>query len=221
VITEDNVHSTLDTLPARVIYGVGKVTGEALESHGIKTVADIRRQPVEVLKELVGNFAFDLIELANGRDDRPVEIPGDAKSISSEHTFAVDVLDHDKLLATLLEQVQEVAERLRKHDQQARSIHLKLRYGNFKTITRAKTLGEPSAATDVLWDAAREVFESWFLTSPGALRLLGFCASNLIKAQERQLLLFSDPADEKKQRLDSIIDTIRRRYGSDAIQRKF
>ena len=88
VITEENKQQILDPLPVSVIYGVGKVTAKILQSHGIRTIAQLRQVPLEKLREIVGNFAGELLDLANGIDNRPVETGGRSKSISSEHTFA-------------------------------------------------------------------------------------------------------------------------------------
>jgi DNA polymerase IV len=160
-----------------------------------------------------------LLALANGLDDRPVETSRQAKSVSAEETFAKDISDAQALLGTLLGQVEEVAARLRQDGLRARTITLKLRYGDFRTITRSHTFAEPTDITLDLWEAARSTFNKWHSESPGALRLLGFGASGLESGQPAQGTLFPDAIYEKQQRLDKAMDEIHRRFGRDSVRR--
>jgi DNA polymerase-4 len=119
----------------------------------------------------------------------------------------------------LLEQVEEVAERLRRHQLKARTVTLKLRYGDFRTVTRSETLREPTNLTKLLWETAERVFRQWQARSGGPLRLLGFAASGLEDEHAGQQLLFPDPEHERLRRLDSTVDKIRERYGKRAVHR--
>ena len=167
----------------------------------------------------MGNAAEELLRLARGEDDRPVEPDRERKSLSSEQTFATDVRDESILTSVLLEEVEEVAERLRRHQLKARTITLKLRYGDFRTVTRSETLSEATNLTKPLWEAAERVFRKWQARSAGPLRLLGFAASGLEPEQAGQQLLFPDPEQERLKRLDQIVDKIRDRYGKRAVHR--
>jgi len=220
VITDENKQGILDPLPVSAIYGIGKVSEKKLNSIGIRTIAQLRMHSAEHLKGVLGSFASDVLDLARGIDDRPVELPGQAKSISTEETFATDIADKDRLLKVLYGQVQEVAKQLRGDDLAAKSIHLKLRYGDFQTITRAKTFDEPTSRTDALWDCAKSIFEQWFKKEAGALRLLGFCAAGLMKVEQKQLMLFDSQQGTKKSNVDRAMDEIQKKYGADAIKRK-
>ena len=219
VITEQNKQEVLDLLPIRRIWGIGKVTEKALHGCGVHTIGQLRRRTAEELKGILGNQAAGLLRLASGMDDRPVEPIRQAKSISSEETFATDVDDKDVLLAVLLGQVEEVAERLRAADLKARTLTLKLRYGDFKTITRSSTLEQPTDTTRELWQGAKAVLQKWWAQSGAPLRLLGFGVSGLDEPAQRQLELFADPQEQKHQRLDHTVDEIRSRYGRDAVKR--
>ncbi len=219
VITEQNKQAILDPLGVGRIWGVGKVTEKALRERGIRTIGDLRRRPPEELQTLLGNAAEHLLRLAHGDDDRDVESDRRHKSLSSEQTFATDVDDTTVLLAVLLEQVEEVAERLRRHDLEARTITLKLRYGDFRTVTRSETLGEATHLTAPLWQAAERVFRQWHRRSGGALRLLGFGATGLSPAGVGQASLFTDPELERLKRLDKTVDAIRNRYGKRSLHR--
>ncbi|MCL5282987.1 MAG: DNA polymerase IV [Planctomycetes bacterium] len=219
VVTEQSKQEILDPLPVGKIWGVGKVTEATLQSYGIRTIAQLRASTCEELQSIVGNAAEELLRLARGEDDRPVEPDRERKSLSSEQTFATDIRDESILMSVLLEEVEEVAERLRRHQIKARTITLKLRYGDFRTVTRSETLREATNLTKPLWETAGQVFRKWQARSGGALRLLGFGASGLEPEHAGQQLLFRDPDQEKLKRLDQIVDKIRDRYGRRAVHR--
>jgi DNA polymerase-4 len=167
----------------------------------------------------VGNTAEELLRLARGKDDRPVEPDRQCKSLSSEQTFATDIGDETILLSVLLEQVEEVAQRLRHRQLKAKTITLKLRYGDFRTMTRSGTLSEPTNLTKPLWETAERTFRRWQSRSAGPLRLLGFGVSGLEPEHAGQQSLFADPDRERRTRLDQAMDRIRDRYGKRAVHR--
>jgi len=219
VVTEQNKQDILDPLPVNKIWGVGKVTARILQSHRIKTIAQLRKTPLEHLQRIVGNCASQLLELARGIDESKVEPAIYAKSLSSEQTFATDIQDQEILLSVLLEQVDQVAQRLRTNALKARTLTLKLRYPDFQTITRSKTLTEAASTTQTLWQAAKAIFQKWHSRSAAPLRLLGFAASGLIQENIGQKQLFTNPEEEKQKRLDKAVDKIKNRYGKNALRR--
>ena len=219
IIKEEEKQKILDPLPISKIWGVGKVTEKALKTAGINTIKQLRQTQPECLRSILGNQAAHILSLAQGIDTREVESVHITKSISSEETFASDVVDKDILLSVLLGQVEEVAHRLRKGGYEARTITLKLRYGNFKTITRSSTLDKATNTTKTLWQEAKAVFLKWHKKSAGALRLLGFGASGLFAEGIGQKELFANPEEEKQKRLDKAFDRIKGRYGDDAVKR--
>ena len=198
---------------------MGKVTEAALQARGIHTIADVCRSTPEELGTIVANGAAELLRLAHGQDSSPVEPDRQRKSLSSEQTFASDISDAMVLLEVLLGQVEEVAQRLRRHHLRARTITLKLRYGDFRTVTRSETLTEATNLTQPLWEAAEKVFRHWQKRSDGALRLLGFGTSGLESEEAGQGTLFPDPDTERLKRLDQTVDAIRDRYGKRALHR--
>lgn len=151
--------------------------------------------------------------------NREVESDRLAKSMSSEQTFPTDIQDKDMLLSILLTQVEEVAHRLRKGRFEARTITLKLRDDNFKTVTRSSTFEKATNITETLWQEAKSSFLKWHKKSTCALRLLGFGASGLISEGSGQKELFTNPGEEKQKRLDKTFDRIKNRYGDDAVKR--
>jgi DNA polymerase-4 len=198
---------------------VGKVTTRALRAHGIETIAQLRRRTPQELQAIIGHAAEELLSLAHGEDDRQVEPDRERKSLSSERTFATDVSDAFVLSSVLLSEVEEVAQRLRRRRLKAKTVTLKLRYGDFRTITRSETLSEATHVTQSLWQATERVFHSWHAHGAGPLRLLGFAASGLEAERAGQQLLFADPQEEKLKSLDEAVDKIRGRYGNKAVRR--
>ena len=219
VVTEESKQDILDPLPVGKIWGVGKVTCQRLEQAGILTIADLRKQNIQKLREAVGNCADHLLDLARGIDDRPVQTEWEEKSLSREQTFARDIEDKQALLLVLHGQVQDVAFRLRKRNFRTRTITLKLRYGDFRTVTRNRSFDTGTNTTETLWRAAKQVFEQWYKKSGGALRLIGFGAGQLEDEQGGQLLLFSDPQEEKQEKVDKAVDKITQRFGKGTMRR--
>ena len=219
IITQKNKQQILDPLPVSRIWGIGKVTEKALKSKGISTIEQLRETPTEILRSIFGEQTAHVRRLAQGVDNREVESGREAKSISSEQTFATDIADKSILLDVLLHQVEDVAQRLRLNDLEARTIRLKLRYGDFQTMTRSSTFARSTNITKELWEEAQKVFLKWHRKSAGALRLLGFGASGLQKVGTGQRQLFEDPRHEKQRRLDSAFDKIRDKFGHDALRR--
>ncbi len=219
VVTEQNKQAILDPLSVGRIWGVGRVTERALHARGIRTIGELRAASEIELRSIMGSGATELRRLARGEDDREVEAVRQARSLSSEQTFATDVSDADVLRSVLLEQVEEVAQRLRRRQLKARTVSLKLRYGDFRTVTRSETLPEATNLTQVLWETAERVFGQWRRNGSGALRLLGFAATGLGPERGGQGSLFPDPEAEKLKRLDRTMDAIRDRYGKRAVRR--
>lgn len=219
IISEADKQRILDPLPVSKIYGVGKVTAKNLKKAGIETISQLRQTRLEVLRETVGNFAVNLHNLACGIDNSPVVPEREVKSISSEMTFEKDVGDKDMLQQVLVRQIEEVGQRLRESSYFAKVVHLKLRYGNFKTISRSKTFTEPTDITGDLLEAGRAVFDKWFKEEGGPLRLIGFGVSGLSEAKGRQESLFADPEKDKQKRLDRVVDEIKGKFGPDSLKR--
>jgi len=219
VVTEENKQQILDPLPVSKIWGVGKVTEKVLKSKGINTIGQLRKAPAGILRSIFGDQMPHMLRLAQGIDNREVESSREAKSISSEQTFATDITNKNILLNVLLNQVEDVAQRLRTNNLEARTITLKFRYDDFRTITRSNTFDHPTNTTKTLWQEAKQVFLKWYKKSAGALRLLGFGASGLQKAGSGQHHLFPEPEQEKQKRLDKAFDEIRGKFGHDALRR--
>jgi len=216
VITEQDKLQILAPLPVSKIWGVGKVTEKRLHDQGIRTIGDLQRMPLDELRVSFGNMADHLHALAFGEDDREVETEGEAKSISSEHTFAVDTDDLNQIKKCLLEQCDEVGARLRKEKLAARTVQLKLRYADFTTLTRSKTLDQPTQDEMVLYEVAKQLLTAERIQGK-QIRLIGIGGSNL-GPPEIQPDLF-DQASQKRTRLAKAVDDLRAKLGNKTIRR--
>lgn len=208
------VPEVLWPLAVRVIPGVGPVTESKLASYGIKTVKDIADFSEKGLIKILGQYGTTLKQYALGIDERGIETNEEVKSISEETTFSENIIDRLVMLATLQEQSAGVGYRLRSRNLFAQTISIKLRFADFKTITRDITL---SAATDrdsEIYGAAKDLFLLHCDKPPW--RLLGVRLAGLKSSQ--QLSLFSqDPDGGKEERLTSIRDGLKRKYGQEMV----
>jgi len=220
VITEENMRDVLDALPISRMWGVGPAAGKQFASLGVKTIGQLRDTPLETLKRVFGDAGADhFYRLSRGLDDRPVTADGQAKSIGQETTFAQDVEDLDELRRILLQQAEQVSRRLRKHELKARTVTVKLRYGDFTTLTRSTTLREAVHTTDGIWKAAAGLLGVWAKRDFQPIRLLGVTATQLVDARGGQMSLFTPPAEAKQRDLDRAVDRIADRFGPDALRR--
>jgi DNA polymerase-4 len=218
VVRRDDVDALLAPMPVGKIFGIGPKTAERLRSIGARTIGDLRRLPADVLAQTVGGDGEHYRRLAFGIDDRPVVTDAEAKSIGQEQTFGIDLVDPEAVGAVLLGQAEQVAQRLRGHRLRARAITVKIRFGDYRTITRSTTLPTPTDATAEVWSAARRLFQRWCEAGFQPVRLIGVSAGGL-GAADGQLDLFPDPAAQKQRRLDSAVDAINRRFGRPVIGR--
>jgi DNA polymerase-4 len=218
IIRPGEVDRILPPLPVTRLWGIGPKSGRRLQEAGIATIGDLRRADAVLLRSLLGRDAERYLELAAGRDDRPVIADHQARSVGQECTFPEDVTDSQVLLRTLLAHAEHVGARLRRHDLRAGTVSIKVRDGRFRTITRSTTLSEPSHATTILHAAAKTLLERWMSHGFPPVRLLGMSVGRL-EGADRQPILFEDREGERQQRLDRAIDRINQRFGAGVIGR--
>lgn len=216
VVEADRIQEFLAPLPVGRLWGVGRVTNRTLDQLGIATIGQLGQLPVEELRRHFGQSGEHLWQLANGIDNRAVVPDRDAKSISHETTFPADIDDADVLRSWLLDLTEQVARRLRQHKLRGRIVQIKLRFADFRTIVRSKTLPQATHSTDTLWETAADLLTT-NLQPQQPLRLLGIGVSALESAQQTQQLLFDD--SEAPTELDNVADSIRERFGSGALKR--
>ncbi len=218
VIDETNLNTILPPLPVTKIWGIGPKTAKRLEGMCIRTIGDLRRASEGTLERLLGEDGERVRNLAFGRDERIVVTDSDAKQISQERTFRINLPEPDAVRGELHEQVQQVARRLRKHHFRAGGVTLKIRFGEFQTITRSRALREATDRTDLLWQTALELFNEWARAGFKPVRLIGMAARTL-SAGLGQLSLFEDPAGKRQQELDAAVDKIVARFGDESVRR--
>ena len=217
VVAADEIQGFLDPLPVTRLWGVGRVTGEALERLGIRTIGDVRRLTEAELQRQFGRIGTQLLQLAHGIDDRPVVPDREAKSISHETTFAADLNDIDVLRAWLLNLTEQVACRLRRRGQQARTVQIKVRLSDFRTITRSHTLAASTCNTQPIWQAASNLLTEARTGRQPGVRLLGVGVSGFDATPQKQLSLFPNAEQARDARLDHVRDSIQERFGAGAL----
>jgi DNA polymerase-4 len=219
VIPPDGIQDALDPLEIRKLWGVGPAAEKRLHAMGIRTVAQLRRAGREYLRSELGQLGQHLDRLARGEDLREVVADHSAKSIGQETTFPRDIDEPEFLRNVLLGQVEQVARRIRRHGLTGRTVTLKIRTGDFNTITRSRTLDEPTDVTAEIWSGASALFQAWAKRDVQPLRLLGVTVSNLQGRAGRQMSLFC-PTDRRRQgQLDATLDRIAEKFGTGAIHR--
>ena len=177
----------LRPMPVRVIHGVGKVTEQALNQAGITTVGDLQDHPGD-LRALVGSFGPKLKRFAFGDDDRPLELGDEVKSISSEETFLRDTDDRATLRKCLREQAADISAKLKRRRLAARTVQVKIRYSDFRTLTRQISVEEPvTEAQDIYRLGCFLLAKEKLVKRP--LRLIGLGVSGLGEVSGRQLAL--------------------------------
>jgi DNA polymerase IV len=206
----------LAPLPVRRMPGIGKVTEPELHALGIKTIGDIQAFGLDGLKRQFGKYGEWLYTKSRGEDIDAYQYQEEPKSISHETTFETDTADEEELERTLSYLAQLVARRLRDHGFFARTIGLKLRYADFRTLTRDVTLEEPTHLDSVVFENVLRLFDrAW--NKREKVRLVGVRASNLEKAVF-QLNLLGAPSREKLDRLLHAADKLRKRFGFDSVK---
>jgi len=206
--------SFLSPLPITKLPGIGKKTERILNGLGINTIGKLSTMPPSALKSHFGAFGEILWRYSRGIDDRKVEPPAEAKSISRETTFGKDTRDHALLKATLRYLSERVGSQLRQRGKQAKCVTLKLRYADFTTITRRHTLRQSTDSDQTIFDTGVRLLNQ--ALSQQKVRLIGIGVSNLTEPG-RQLDML-DLSARRLEQLNRAIDRIRQKYGFTAIQ---
>ena len=224
--TEPEIMAFLAPLPVTKLWGIGKVSGARLEKAGIRTIGQLQVLSGAELERLFGRSgACEMADLVRGRDERPVVTHWEEKSISNEHTFDVDEPDIEVSRQRLLELTEEVGGRLREAHKRARTAQIKVRFGDFATITRQMSFPVAVDTDRDLIQCAFALFDREKIARP--IRLIGFGVSNLVTGVEAvpmQPDLFADSsaskrAGERNKKLDQAVDSLRKAFGSAAVKR--
>jgi DNA polymerase-4 len=206
----------LAPLPIARLPGIGQKTEPKLKSLGIDTIGKLSAMPPKALKSHFGASGEVLQRFASGIDDREVEPPAAAKSTSRETTFSQDTKDPAMLESTLRYLGERVGADLRQKGKRARCVTLKLRYGDFTTITRRRTLSQSTDSDQAIFETGQGLLKRALAGEKRAVRLIGIGVSELVEAG-RQLDMM-DGSAQRQEQLNKAIDRIRKKYGFTAIQ---
>ena len=219
VVAPGSVQEFLDPLPVEKLWGVGAAAEKRLRALGVHTIADLRTRPETALGEQFGKWGHRLFELAHGRDDRPVSPEQEARSISHETTFEIDVTQDAALRACLRGLTEQVAWRVRKQGLCARTVEIKVRYADFRTVNRAAGLAAASNRTRDLWACASRLLTRQLARRADPVRLLGMGVCRLTRERVEQPDLFDAPVAARQQRIDSMVDAVNERFGAAGLRR--
>jgi len=218
VVPADGLLEFLHPLPVSALWGVGERAEEVLTRLGLRTVGDIAHVPVATLQRELGAAGEHLWSLAWGRDERRVVPHREEKSVGAEETFPADVDDPEVIRRELLRLSGRTARALRAAGCVARTVSVKLRLASFKTITRSKTLAEPTDVAREIYATAVALYEGSGLDRRARLRLVGVRAAGLRPAAgaARQIAFDDRPVGWRE--AERAVDQIARRFGTDAVR---
>lgn len=225
ILRPEEVDAFLDGLEVRRLPGVGKHMVAALEALGIRRVEQLRRYSAALLEQRFGKWGRVLHARAHGIDPRPVVPEHEIKSESAETTFARDTRDREFLKTMLLTHAERVGASLRRHGLRGRTVTLKVKFADFRQITRSRTLPEATDSTETIYETGAALLAAELLPQP--VRLIGLGVSGFGGPPAQGLLpgVFRgvqgrDPEQEaRRRRLDAALDSLRHKFGKQAVQR--
>ena len=218
VVSPKEVIDFLHPLPVGALWGVGGKTEEVLKRLGLFKVADIANLPLKTLKRAIGEgIAEHLYELSWGKDERSVETNEPEKSVGNEETFSKDLDQAEDILREVLRLSEKVAARLRQAGLMGRTITLKVRFSNFSTITRSKTLLDPTDVAKEIYEVAKTLFEGLKLDQV-RVRLVGVRVEKLVEEDQANRQLVLGESEKGWREIDKASDKANARFGEEAIK---
>ena len=222
IILSKDIKKILYPLPVSSLWGIGKKTEELLKKSGIYLVEQLAQMPDSILENLLGKNGEKMKLLAQGIDESQVTPPSKAKSIGKETTFSTNITEKAVLVKELLKISQMVGYTARKKGYKGRTITLKIRFHNFITLNRSKTLENPTNLDDIIFKTVVELLDK-VSHKKGGVRLLGIKLSNLTLGNGIKQLKFlrdeEDKKDDKLEQLTQSLDKIREKFGTKAVTR--
>jgi DNA polymerase-4 len=224
VVAPDRVLDFLHGLPVSRLWGVGKVTQKTLHGLGITTIGDVARFPETALRARLGaSLGAHLAALARGEDAREVEPGSEPVSIGQEETFAVDLASRGEVRVLLLRQGDRVAARLRRRGLRAQVVQIKIKYADFRQVTRRRSLADATSDGRVIGRVAEELLAGLPVDGRHGkrhrVRLCGVSASGLQARDAPVQLTLQEPVRRRGERLGEVLDRIEDRFGVGVIGR--
>ncbi len=215
-IKEDRILTFLHPLPVSDLWGVGPKLSEQLQKLGLKTVSDVANTPLDTLKRALGEATGEhLYELSWGRDFRSVIPEEPDKSISAAETFSYDIDDPEIILREYLRLTEKASARLREKELFAKTISIKVRFADFSTITRSKTLPLPISSTQEIYQVVKDLYKALKLER-ARLRLVGVSLENLHENAPEQLML--GQREKGWREAESAVDRASERFGEESVR---
>ena len=236
IVRPEAVSAFLAPLSVNKIWGVGKVAHAKLSQHNIITVADLKTKSPEFLVRLFGQYGVQLWQLAHGIDERKITPDSEVKSVSQATTFEQDVTNYRSIESTALYLTEGVGYRLREAALKGKTVTIKIRYDDFKTITRSHSLAARTNQTNALWQVVKMLFKQSLGKQSFAIRLIGVGISNFdsnrgtensaevgfdsnVMVQTDLFDIQPTPDKPKGQLLDQLSDEIKHKFGKESIKR--
>jgi DNA polymerase-4 len=218
VVPADKVIEFLHPLPIGALWGVGEKTAEQLSRLGLVNVSDIANTPVKTLARVVGQAAAEhLYELSWGRDPRTVTPNQAEKSIGAERTFESDIDDPEEILAQILDLSNKVAKRLRAANYFSRTITIKVRFADFTSVTRSKSLPSSTDLATDIYATSKSLFEAMHLQR-ARIRLVGVRATGLVPTSESSVQLEFSNRDSGWREAEEAMDQVSLKFGNSAVK---
>ena len=215
-IKEDRILTFLHPLPVSDLWGVGPKLSEQLQKLGLKTVSDVANTPLDTLKRALGEATGEhLYELSWGRDFRSVIPEEPDKSISAAETFSYDIDDPEIILREYLRLTEKASARLREKELFAKTVSIKVRFADFSTITRSKTLPLPISSTQEIYQVVKDLYKALKLER-ARLRLVGVSLENLHESAPQQLML--GQREKGWREAESAVDRASERFGEESVR---
>jgi DNA polymerase IV len=218
VVAPEEILSFLHPLPIGALWGVGGKTEAELHKLGLKTIEQVASTSLSTLKAALGESLGEHLHLLSwGKDDRSVDIWEVEKSISNEETFSEDLDDPDEILREILRLSEKVGYRIKAANLVAKTVVLKVRFSNFSTITRSKTLNHPTSSRREIYQTAAALFKSLKLDRV-KIRLVGVRVENLLDSSRGSSQLFLDQAQKGWPEIEAATDQASRRFGEATVR---
>ena len=215
----DALAAWLQPLGIERMWGVGPKSLPHFHAAGIRTFGELQRTEPGKLRTALGDHALGMRERAFGRDDRPVETEHERKGVGHETTFGEDVTDPEAVVDMLHGLTESACRRLRASGGTTRRIAIKIRFGDFETITRSCTLDAETDSTLAVLAAAKDLFRRWATRDFVPVRLIGVRLERTEAGEEAPASLFADVQDERHRTVDRVADAIERKFGKGIVGR--
>lgn len=215
---EEEIPSKLWPLPVGELFMIGKKSAIKLNNMQIRTIGDLARTDINILIKRFGKHGKLMWEYANGIDNSEVEYKIEKpKGVGNSVTLPMDISNINKIQEIILSLVEHVTYRLRRYDLVANVVNVQLRTKDFKNFSHQGKLDVATSSTKIIYKKAKELLEEMYKGE--AVRLVGVRLDNLETKEEMQMNLFSNESIEKQDKLDKVLDTLKKKYGYESISR--